>query len=33
MTYEKVVGLFADWVPDPAVRREIGETAYGFYFD
>ncbi len=32
MTYEKVVALFADWVPDARARREIGETACRFYF-
>jgi predicted TIM-barrel fold metal-dependent hydrolase len=33
ITYSEAVRLFADWVPDPARRREIGETAYRFYFD
>ena len=32
MTYEKVVALYADWVPDPAKRRAINETAHRFYF-
>jgi predicted TIM-barrel fold metal-dependent hydrolase len=32
ITYADVVRLFAEWVPDPARRREIGETAYRFYF-
>ncbi len=32
MTYEKAVGLFAEWAPSAKVRREIGETALRFYF-
>jgi len=32
VTYERTVELFSDWVPDPAARRAIGETAYRFYF-
>ena len=32
ITYDEVVGLFADWVPDAATRKAIGETAYRFYF-
>ncbi len=30
--YDQVVRAFADWVPDPAHRKAIGETAYRFYF-
>ncbi|MEI9965662.1 MAG: hypothetical protein WDM92_14305 [Caulobacteraceae bacterium] len=26
ITYEEAVRLFADWAPDPAQRKAIGET-------
>ncbi len=32
VSYDQVVAAFADWVPDPAQRKAIGETAYRFYF-
>lgn len=32
VTYAKAVALFNEWVPNAAQRREIGETAYRFYF-
>ena len=32
ITYAKAVELFSVWVPNAAQRREIGETAYKFYF-
>ena len=32
ITYAKAVALFSEWVPDATQRREIGETAYRFYF-
>lgn len=32
VSYGQVVAAFADWVPDPAQRKAIGEAAYRFYF-
>jgi len=32
MTYEKAVALFSEWVPSASARRQIGETAFRFYF-
>jgi predicted TIM-barrel fold metal-dependent hydrolase len=32
VSYDSVVALFAEWVPDPAMRQAIGETAHRFYF-
>jgi len=32
MDYDRAVALFAEWVPDAAARRTIGESAYAFYF-
>ena len=32
VSYDQVVRAFADWIPDPAQRKAIGETAYRFYF-
>ncbi len=33
VTYGQTVRAFTDWVPDPAQRNAIGETAHRFYFD
>ena len=32
VSYGQMVAAFADWVPDPAQRKAIGEAAYRFYF-
>jgi predicted TIM-barrel fold metal-dependent hydrolase len=32
MSYARAVALFAEWVPDPATRAAIGQTAHRFYF-
>ena len=32
LSYDRVLGSFARWVPDAATRARIGETALAFYF-
>lgn len=32
LSYDQVLASFRTWVPDPAMRRRIGETGHAFYF-